>query len=238
MKILRYKKVQSTSTLAYRLADRGAEDWTVVLSEVQTQGRGRRGRRWKSPKGGLWFSVITKPRIETGQVPLLQFLTANASRRGIGRASGLMPGVKWPNDLVLDSQKLGGILVESKLLGNHVNFAIIGIGVNLNLHSGQLPRGATSLFQTSGRHYELESMLHHILKSLVSEYERPWDPARVISEWWQNCIHREKRVEIETTSGTMNGISTGIDLNGHLILETDDGKRNTVGEGRLRVSEP
>src|SRR5712692_8162802 len=90
LNILRYERVQSTNKLAYRLAEKSSENWTVVVSEVQTQGRGRHGRHWRSPKGGLWFSIIMiKPAFQADQVPILQFFAANASLRGIETLSGL-----------------------------------------------------------------------------------------------------------------------------------------------------
>ncbi len=211
----------------------------MVASEVQTQGRGRRGRHWRSPKGGLWFSIIIiKPPIQPNQVPILQFIAANSSIRGIEAASGLRLGVKWPNDLILDSRKLGGILVEAKLFQKQVAFAIIGIGINVNINLERLPKGATSLYHSTRRRYRLETMLDSLLKSFASEYEKARDPAEIMREWWQTCMHREKRVQITTSTRTVNGINTGVDLQGHLILETDDGNRTIADDGLLRVMEP
>src|ERR1700704_1411817 len=88
LRIIRYKRISSTNTKAKTLAEKRAAEWTVVVSEVQTQGRGRSGRSWKSPRGGLWFSLIIRPKIHVDRIPLLQFLFANALRKGIEEIYG------------------------------------------------------------------------------------------------------------------------------------------------------
>src|SRR5712664_3793232 len=129
LKILRYRRISSTNFKAKTLAEKGAGEWTVVVSEVQTQGRGRSGRSWKSPTGGLWFSLIVRPRIPVDRISLLQFLFANALRKRIEEAYGVQSEVKWPNDLVVDWKKLAGILVETKISGPELVYAIVGIGL-------------------------------------------------------------------------------------------------------------
>ncbi len=166
---------------------------------------------------------------------MLQFFAANALRQGLEKATGIKAKVKWPNDLLLNSQKLGGILVEAKLVSNQVLFVIIGIGINVNLDIRKLPQGASSLSQNSGKHYDLEAVLESLLRSLSSEYERPWNPAQILIEWWDSCIHREKSVKIETPNGTIKGLNTGIEPSGHLIVETGKGEKHIVDEGTLRL---
>ena len=111
LKIIRYRRIASTNTKAKILAEKGAADWTVVTSEVQTEGRGRSGRKWESPKGGLWFSLIIRPTMTVDRIPLLQFWIANTLRKGIEEVYRVKSEPKWPNDLVVDRQKLAGILI-------------------------------------------------------------------------------------------------------------------------------
>ena len=143
MKIIRYKRISSTNTTAKTLAEKRAAEWTVVTAEVQTQGRGRSGRSWKSPKGGLWFSPIIRPKIPIDRIPLLQFWVANALRKGIEEVYGVQSEVKWPNDLVVNWKKLAGILIETKISGPELIYAVVGVGLNVNLTAEELPAGAT-----------------------------------------------------------------------------------------------
>ena len=235
---MRYKRLQSTNKTAYRLADDGAEEWTVIISEIQTKGRGRRGRIWKSPKGGLWLSVVLRPRIRPEEASILQFLGSNACRRAIENSSGIGAKTKWPNDLILDSRKLGGILVEIKLVQHRIAFAIMGIGINVNLGPQRLPVGAISLSEYSGRVYDVEAILKAFLRSLAQLYQRPWDPSQAVREWWENCIHKGKLVEVETEREVVKGMNTGIDELGHLIVQADDGKNHSLVEGTLTVLDP
>src|SRR2546427_5763252 len=124
LKILHYKILQSTNTTAYRLAQQSAPEWTVIVADVQTKGRGRGRKKWESPKGGLWFSILLRPNVPSAKLPLLQFLAAIATRKALENETSLSVKLKWPNDLVLGSAKLGGILIESKTLGDSVSFEI------------------------------------------------------------------------------------------------------------------
>src|SRR5207302_5502770 len=98
----------------YQVAQQGAPEWTTVVADMQTKGRGRGRNKWKSLKGGLWFSIILRPKVSGPRLPLLQFLAAVVTRTALEDATGLEVKLKWPNDLVLGNFKLGGILIESK----------------------------------------------------------------------------------------------------------------------------
>ena len=234
---MRYKRLQSTNKTAYRLGENGAEEWTVIISEIQTHGRGRRGRIWKSPDGGLWLSVVLRPRIRPEEAGILQFLASNACRLAIENSSGISAKTKWPNDLILDSRKLGGILVEIKLVQHRIAFAIVGIGINVNIGPQRLPAGAISLSDYSGKVYHLEAVLKSLLRSLAQLYQHPWDPSQTIREWWENCIHKGRLVEVETEREVVKGMNTGVDLLGHLIVQAEDGKIHSLVEGTLTVLE-
>src|SRR5260370_36590900 len=170
LKILHYKRLQSTNTTAYRLAEQSAPEWTVVVADAQTKGRGRRGRRWESPKGGLWFSILLRPNVPSPKLPLLQFLAAVATRQALENETGVSVKLKWPNDLVLGNAKLGGILIESKTLADRISFAILGIGLNINQSKAQLPVEAISLRLVSGKQHDHRLLLRAILDQMRSSY--------------------------------------------------------------------
>jgi len=205
------------------------------VADVQTKGRGRGGKKWESPKGGLWFSILLRPNVQTPKLPLLQFLAAIATRQALENETGLSVKLKWPNDLVLGHEKLGGILMESKTLGDSVSFAIVGIGLNINQDKAHLPPGAISLRHVSRRQHNLRLLLRAILEQIRSTYN-DWDkPSKIMEEWWRNCIHRPLTVEATLSKDIVTGISRAIDEDGSLIIESDDHKIRKVNEGSLRI---
>ena len=235
LKILHYKRLQSTNTAAYQLAQQGAPEWTIVVADVQTKGRGRGRNKWKSPKGGLWFSIILRPKVSGPRLPLLQFLAAVVTRTALEDATGLDVKLKWPNDLVLGNLKLGGILIESKTQGSRVSFAILGIGLNINQSKAQLPPAAMSVRLATGKHYDLGTVLRAILDQLRSSYRDLDRPSKIIENWWRNCIHRPLRVQVDLPKETVTGISGAIDEEGSLLIETDDHRIRKVNEGSLTL---
>ncbi len=179
------------------------------MADVQTKGKGRGRNKWESPKGGLWFSILLRPDLPSPRLHLLQFLAAIATRKAIENQTGLSAMLKWPNDLVLGNAKLGGILIESKTLGEAISFAIVGIGLNINQGKGQLPPGAISMGLASGKRYDLRVLLRAILDQI--------------------------RVQVTFPKDTVTGISRAIDEDGSLLIETDDHKIRRVNEGSLRI---
>lgn len=166
---------------------------------------------------------------------MLQFLAAIATRQAIENETGMNARLKWPNDLVLGTAKLGGILVESKTLGDSVAFAILGIGLNINQSQAKLPPGAVSLRLVSGEPYDLRTLLRAILEQIKSSLDDLDHPSRITKEWWRNCIHRPLRIQITRADDTITGISRGIDKDGSLLIETDDRTTRRVNDGSLRI---
>lgn len=235
LKIVHYRKLQSTNTTARRLGQESAPEWTVVVADVQTKGRGRGRKKWDSPNGGLWFSILLRPRIPTSRLPLLQFLAAIATRQALENETGLNVKLKWPNDLVLGTAKLGGILIESKTLDDSISFAILGIGLNVNQTKAQLPPGAVSMRLASRKQYDLGTLLRAILDQIRSSADDLKRPSRVMEEWWRNCIHRPLRIQVTRANDTITGVSRSIDEDGSLQIETDDHVIRRVNEGSLRI---
>ncbi len=207
----------------------------MVVADVQTKGRGRGRKKWESPKGGLWFSIILRPKVATPQLPLLQFRAAVTTRQALEQETGLGVKLKWPNDLVLGNSKLGGILIESKTQGDRVRFAILGIGLNINQDKTQLPPGAISLRLLSGRKHDLRLILRTILDQIRSTYNDLDNPSKIMEDWWHNCIHRPLKIQVTISKGTVTGISRGVDDDGALLIETEDHKIQKVNEGSLRI---
>jgi len=129
-KILRYKKVNSTNEVARKLAEAGAHEGTVVVAEEQTAGKGRKGDYWHSPRGGLWFTMILRPAVDTQKSPLLSLLTGLAVQRALKR-HGVESRIKLPNDVIANGKKLCGILCETRVQGEIIRYILVGVGINV-----------------------------------------------------------------------------------------------------------
>jgi BirA family transcriptional regulator, biotin operon repressor / biotin---[acetyl-CoA-carboxylase] ligase len=236
MQILRHKRVGSTNTEALTLAAKGCLEWTIVVADEQTAGRGRSGKFWDSPSGGLWCSIVLRPNITSGNLPLIQFFVANSARRVLEREIGTRVGVKWPNDLIVKGLKVGGILVEGRLVGTRIEFAVAGVGINLNVQSSSLPQGATSTFNITGRLLNRDVVLDALLEDLESSYFGIHDKERIFGDWWENCVHRSKPVTVVRSEGSISGISTGISPSGYLNVKTSKGDTLEISEGSIQFS--
>jgi len=143
--------------------------------------------------------------------------------------------MKWPNDLFVNSGKLGGLLIETKIDRSEIIYAIAGVGLNVNLNANQIPHEATSVFLAAKRKYDLRKMLQSALGIIREDYERPLDSESILGEWWDHCDHRMQAVKIETPEGFVRGRCVGINPDGSILVETGNGQITTVADGTLRA---
>lgn len=134
-----FKDIPSTQDYAIGLARSGAEEGTLVVSETQSSGKGRRGSAWASPKGGLWFSFVLRPEMEQMMAPALSLSMGLAVCSGIQRLTGLEVSIKWPNDICIGKKKLAGVLADMETGDGKVKHVVIGVGINTNIKTGDLP---------------------------------------------------------------------------------------------------
>jgi BirA family biotin operon repressor/biotin-[acetyl-CoA-carboxylase] ligase len=165
------RAVGSTNDWAKELAEHGAAEGTVAIAETQTAGRGRLDRTWVSPKGGLYFSVILRPRLKPAEAVRLVFVAGLAVAEALSEKHGLKAETKWPNDVLVNGRKVCGILSEMNATGEKVNFVILGVGVNANFDvkkalPEELWESATSLECELGRRVELEELFRMLLEKL------------------------------------------------------------------------
>ena len=241
---LEYVKVSlSTNADAFRLAEQGAAEGTVVLADSQTGGKGRRGRVWSSPAGvNLYCSVLLRPVIMPNEAPQLTFLSAVAVARAIEQTTTLIPEIKWPNDLLVSGKKVAGLLNEMSAETDGINFVILGIGVNLNMTADQFPNDlrhpATSLFLESGIRVDRSQFTGTMLRELDRLYAdfRVYGFGPVREEWQRRCNARGRQVLVND-SGTecTGGRFIGIDSDGALLLQSDDDKQHRITCGDVRV---
>ncbi len=241
--ILHHLQVSSTNTLLKELAEDGAAEGTVIVAEEQKTGRGRLGRSWASPFGkGLWFSVLLKPALPPQETQTLTLLSATATAKGIAKTvPSLRPGIKWPNDLLLNGRKCCGILTELKAEVDQLHYIIMGIGINVNTSREDFPRelreSATSLSIESGGKIPRALLCSAVLQELDNSYRElllhGTEP--VIKEWKRWNITLGKKVALETRGGIFKGTAVDLESNGGLVVEGDSGgkKRFLAGEVSL-----
>ena len=235
-------ETSSTNTDAFRLAEEGAVEGTVVLADRQLAGKGRLGRRWESPAGvNLYCSVVLRPQLPPYEAPQLTFLSAVAVARSIVLTTGLQPAIKWPNDLLLNGRKVAGLLNEMNAETDQVGFVILGIGVNLNMQAEQFPADlrtpATSLMLEAGAPVSRRAFAVHLLRELDQEYERflqqGFGPVR--EEWTRYCNAFGRDVRVLVGTETLQGAFVGIDHDGALLMQLADGRIERILSGDVTV---
>ena len=237
------KHTTSTNADAFKLAENGAIEGTVVLADSQSGGKGRRGRVWASPAGvNLYCSVVLRPDIMPYEAPQLTFISAVAVARAIELTTSLTAEIKWPNDLLISGKKVAGLLNEMSAETDGINFVILGIGVNLNMATGQFPddlrHPATSLFLESGsvvdRSRFAGTMLNELDRLYTDFLAHGFGPVR--EEWQRRCNANGRRVLVND-SGTecTGGQFVGIDTDGALLLRADDDVLHRITCGDVRV---
>ncbi len=221
-----HDEIESTNVEAKRLAQNGAPEGTVVITECQSAGRGRLGRRWTSPAGkGLLFSVVLRPAIPMSDAHLLTLVAAAAAAEGIESQADAGIHIKWPNDLLAGDRKVGGILMEVAGEQDEVDWVVLGIGINVNTEYGELPvalrKSATSLKVVTGETVDRSELLAAILLSLERHYDDAVDNGfgHAISVFRERDYLLSKSVSVQTREGPVVGRAAGIDERGALLVQ-------------------
>jgi len=229
-----YESLNSTQDSSRELGLSGASDGTVVLTDVQTKGRGRMGRSWISPKGGIYFSLLLRPEfLLLEETPQISLLIALGCVKGIKEATGLDVEVKWPNDLIFKGKKLGGILCEINAETDRVHFVVVGVGININ--SRDLPPEATSLLLGTGKKFRRLDIARKILQAIEAGYLKAQKRnfSAVLKEWSRFCMLWGKRVRVKISNRTIEGEAVNIDERGYLLLRQDNGFIERVSAGDI-----
>ncbi len=235
--ILRFHKVTSTNDIAKELAAKGAEEGTVVIAETQTQGRGRIGRRWVSPTGGIWFSTVLRPDMTPTDALKLTLTAAVAVARAIRDTLELNAEIKWPNDVLIGGRKVCGILTEMSTRGQMVDFITLGIGINANVDLAAFPENlrssTTSLRKELGREVDRERLLQALLEELESQYKIFVQQGfgQILKEWKSLATFLSSYVEVAVYDEKISGFATDVDRNGALLIKTEDGIIRKVTSG-------
>ncbi|MEN8136449.1 MAG: biotin--[acetyl-CoA-carboxylase] ligase [Thermodesulfobacteriota bacterium] len=234
----------STNTVAIDLAKDGSPAYTVVAAESQSEGRGRLGKSWQSPPGtGLYFSIILRPDLAPEDLPKITLTAGLAVCLAVEKITNLALMIKWPNDLLLDGRKLGGILAETVNGHGHRTAVVLGIGLNVNSPTTAFPADlqdkATSLLIHTGNEYRRSELLTSIVtevKKMVGRFERDGF-ADILNEWRQRDATLGQELAWVAQSGELvRGVSLGPDDNGQLLIKDRLGRIHEVLSGDINLA--
>ena len=235
--ILRLGTIDSTNLEAIRRAKAGAPEGLCIVAREQTAGRGRLDRNWHSPKdAGLYFSIVLRPTLPMSLWPMLPLMAALSVSDALLKSCGLRADIKWPNDILASDRKLCGILAETIETANGPA-AIIGIGINLTNEAvpESLRTAATSLEEMTARTIDRELVLSELLKAIVERYQALASENGVehtIREWCANSSFAfDRQVRVSANRDTFEGRTRGLESDGALRVETENGKIRIVRAG-------
>jgi BirA family biotin operon repressor/biotin-[acetyl-CoA-carboxylase] ligase len=252
--VIVFERVGSTNDVAHRQALSGAPEGLLVVADEQTSGRGRMGRSWWAPKGqSLLFSILLRPALSSEDAGQLMMCLGLGTAEAIDVATGLHPTLKWPNDLLLDGRKLGGMLAELRTNGDRVEYAVLGLGLNVNVSSRSAEdhvggEAWISLSVALGRPVDRVELLAAILARSEAWYERlapapdeagvlrPWGVEEIQRAWAARLDTLGRRVTVSTPSGQLHGKAVGVSPQGALILQADDGTTVKIWGGDVSAS--
>jgi len=223
-----FDTIDSTQNFASSIAKNPKENGTIIVSKKQTSGKGRLGRKWISPSGGLWFSVILHPKFDVSLVTLFPLAASLALAYAIEKTLGKKPELKWPNDVTLNRKKVAGMLVDLSLASNNIEDLILGVGINFKIDSSQLEKS----IKNTGNYYGANTLVKKnenasavkLVQSFLVELENICDLLnqgkikKIINEWTKRSLTIGKKTNVSTSTGKISGHALRIDDDGALVI--------------------
>lgn len=236
-----FAQIGSTNDEAKRLAAEGAPEGTLVLADTQTAGRGRAGRTWHTPPGAaLALSLVLRPALPAQHAARLTMLAGVAVCAALEIVADLRPALKWPNDILLGGRKAGGILVESGLAGDRLDYAVVGLGLNVSAAPppAQVELPATALEAEAGRALDRLTLLAAILAALDAHYPGLAEGHALRAAWQARLAWLGQPVVARTAEGELTGLAEGVDADGALLVRLASGEQQRLlaADVRLRPS--
>ena len=237
-----YPETDTTNERIRLLALEGAAEGTLAVAEMQTAGRGRRGRAWEAPaESGIWMSLLLRPNIPPVQASVLTLLTGIAIAEAVEEVTGMDVGIKWPNDILLKGKKLVGILTEMDCDMESIHSVTVGMGINVNTKAfpQDLQEIATSLYLATGREWSRAELVGCVLKHFEALYEEFLEKGGVFAPFKERyrakCLNIGKEVRV---IGGETYLATALDITpeGELIVKRkDNGEEEVVFSGEVSI---
>jgi len=227
-----FDTIDSTQNQALKMADDPANDGTVIIAAKQTGGKGRLGRKWISPKGGIWLSIILQPKFDISITTLFPIASALALSNALEKTFKIFPELKWPNDLTIKGKKIAGMLVDVSLESNRIENLVLGVGINFDVDVKQIEKtlkgspnfyGVASLCDQKNKIKPIQ-----LVQTFFVELEKIYDllntkqTKKIISEWTKRSSTIGKNVELDTRDGKIKGKAIKIDDDGALLVSENN----------------
>lgn len=236
-----YPEIDSTNIRAKQLGEEGAPHGTLVVSDMQSAGRGRRGRGWISPSGSsIYMSLLLRPQFQPEKAPMLTLVMAYSVAAALKNCTGLDFQIKWPNDIVLNGKKLVGILTEMSTEIDYINHVVIGVGINVNTESfsEEIAQTATSLRIETGQVQKRSLIIAETMKQFERNYEifcKTEDLSGLQKEYNAMLVNCGREVKILGAKETYQAVAMGINPQGELMVKKEDGSVEAVYAGEVSV---
>lgn len=236
-----FDDIDSTQNFASSIAKTTRENGTVIISKKQSSGKGRLGRKWISPDGGLWFSVILHPKFDVSLATLFPLAASLALANAIEKTLKKKPELKWPNDVTLNHKKIAGMLVDLSLKSNDIESLILGVGINFKIDPIKLEK----TIKNTGNFYGVATLVKknedvnpiRLMQSFLFELEKICEELnqgnirKIINEWTKKSATIGKKATVSTSSGKISGKAIRIDEDGALVISQDkETRRVLVGD--------
>jgi len=229
-RIYYFDTINSTQNFAIELASRPQENGTIVIAEKQTQGRGRLSRKWTSPSGGIWMSVILRPEFEVSTSTLFPIISSLALSLAIEKVLKIKPRIKWPNDLTINDKKVAGILVDASVESGKINYLILGVGINFKIDVKKVEK----TIKNTGNYYGVATLVNKnnktnpvkLVQALLLELERLYNlflygnSEYIIKQWTKRSSTIGKTVSVVSSAGPIHGRAVKIDKDGALVISS------------------
>ena len=237
-----HKETGSTNLDAKALAEQGEAAGALVVADMQTAGRGRRGRNWVSPSGkDIYMTLMLRPQCRPEKASALTLVMALAVLEAIHELIPEGCGIKWPNDIVINNKKVCGILTEMSAELDGIHYVVIGVGINVNqtTFAEDIRDRATSLYLESGMEINRSRLVARVMHYFEKDYalfEKTWDLSGLIDQYNSFLVNRDREVRVLDPQGEFDGIARGINEKGELIVERQsDGQTVQVYAGEVSV---
>ncbi|HSA98849.1 MAG TPA: biotin--[acetyl-CoA-carboxylase] ligase [Candidatus Nitrosotenuis sp.] len=227
-KIYYFDAIDSTQSFASTIANNKAEDGTVVISETQDSGKGRLGRSWVSPRGGIWLSVILHPRFDVAKITLVPLAASVALSAAIQKTLGVKTELKWPNDVTLKGKKIAGMIIDASIESSNIESMILGVGINFKVRPAEIEKMITK----KENFYGVATLVSQnskvkpakLVQAFLEEFEKILDSLRdgkinkIVKEWTANSSTLGKSITVSTSNGKISGKAVKLDTDGGLIV--------------------
>jgi len=245
-KVYYFDSIDSTQNQALKIANEPENNGAVIIAATQTGGKGRTGRKWISPKGGIWFSIILHPKFDISITTLFPIASSLALSKAIENTFEITPELKWPNDLTIKSKKIAGILVDAAFESNKIESLVLGVGINFNVDIKAIKKtlkdtpnfyGVSSLSEQNKKVKPIQ-LVQNFFVELEKIYEllNKKQTKKIILEWTKRSSTLGKNVEINTTDGKIKGKATKIDEDGALIISNKSKTHKVIAGDVIHLS--